>query len=424
VSEQQQSRSQLSAQLLHWEQAVQRLADLNEMASPEGWSQLERQTGTVLRASIQQSIRDLCREGQKIRDGIGHMSTLDAARAVQELRRDYLRTETMLDFFADAINSRSSGRAGQLLRGLDRIAGEGMARILTPLGYSAPPVITYIDKGLGASILKAGLRLWDRRSINPVASIKVVRHNILTPTSVLHELGHQVAHITNWNEELKLALERGLPGELGRVWSSWATEIAADAIAFVYAGHASLAALRNVVDGGVSYVFRFMPGDPHPIGMARVLMVCQFAKSAFGKAGSRRIGNAAGDQPWTALEKSWIRKYPIDQAGRPVAQLVRRSIPELAKIADIVLERPFRAFGERSLTAIVDPQPVSPGALDRFEREAGPRAFDLPYVVKSDPIRLLALSGLRIATRAERGAEYYAKQHRALQVLGDQAEAA
>mgnify|MGYP006993421107 CR=1 FL=1 len=36
-----------------------------------------------------------------------------------------------------------------------------MAQLLDQLGKSTPVVLTYIDKGLGASILKAGLRLWD-----------------------------------------------------------------------------------------------------------------------------------------------------------------------------------------------------------------------------------------------------------------------
>ena len=40
-------------------------------------------------------------------------------------------------------------------------ATKSMAPLLQPMGKSVPPVLTYIDKGLGASILKAGLRLWD-----------------------------------------------------------------------------------------------------------------------------------------------------------------------------------------------------------------------------------------------------------------------
>jgi len=416
-------RKQLSSQLLHWELAIERLADLDDIASPEGWSRLERQTDSVLRASIQKSIRELKREADDIRIKMPTENLRILVTAVHELRRDYLRTETMLDFFADAINTRASDRTGNVLRGLDRVAREGMIRILEPLGYPSPPVITYIDKGLGASILKAGLRLWDRRSLNPAASVKVVRHNILTATSILHEIGHQIAHITQWNDELRQALRTELPRGLGKVWSSWATEIAADAIAFVYAGHASLAALRNVVDGGRSQVFRFIPGDPHPIGMARVLMVSAFAKRTIGRSPGRP-GTTDKNEPWLQLEQGWAAKYPLSGASRMVGQVIHHSIPLLPTIADVVLKRQYRAFQGKALIDIIDPRRISPIALDQFEREAGPRAFELPYVVKSESLRLLALSGLRIATDPIRGRDYYHKQHRALLVLGEQALAA
>ncbi len=416
----------LSAQLMHWEMAIERLGQLDDIASPEGWSRLERETNSVLRSSILKSIGVLKEKAGAVRRSVGRESSGMVARNIHEIRRDYLRTETMLDFFADAINSRSSEATGRTLRGLDHIAGEGMRRILEPLGYSTPPIITYIDKGLGASILKAGLRLWDRRSISPAASIKVVRHNILTATSILHELGHQVAHIVGWNKELANALSQGLPRDVSEVWASWASEIAADAIAFVYAGHASLSALRNVVDGGRRQVFRFIPGDPHPIGMARVLMVSQFAKTTMGSP-VRDVSIAHrqdSEQPWLALERSWTKKYPLTGIDGTVRKIILQSMPVLPTIARITLTRQYKAFGNRALVDLVNPMHVSPSQLRRFEIEAGPRAFELPYVVRQEPIRLLALSGLRIATDSNRGREFYEKQQRALQVLGDVAVAA
>lgn len=423
MNENQVHRQQLSGQLLHWQLAIERLAELDEIASPEGWSRLERQTGAVLRSSIKKSIRELDQEAADVRRTIDNKSLADVAKGIHAVRRDYLRTETMLDFFADAINSRASEGTGRLLRGLDRIATEGMTRILEPLGHSSAPVITYIDKGLGASILKAGLRLWDRRSINPAAGVKVVRHNILTATSILHEIGHQCGFQSSWNDELSGALRKGLPSGLGKIWSSWSSEIAADAIAFVFAGHASLAALRNVVDGGRSRVFRFIPGDPHPIGMVRVLMVSAFCKQTMGKEQGSRYWTS-DSQPWLTLERSWRAKYPLDSASRMVGKVIHHSIPLLPTIADIILKQRYKALGGKALVQLIDPRRVSPAALNRFEQEAGPRAFELPYIVKSDSIRLLALSGLRISTSPERGREYYLKQHKALQVLGEQQLAA
>ena len=146
-------------------------------------------------------------------------------------------------------------------------------------------MLTYIDKGLGASILKAGLRLWDAGDLSPVAAIKITRHNLLRPTALIHEAGHQVAHIAGWNQELAAALSQGLAAtssELAGVWAGWASEIAADAVAFVHTGFASVAALHDVLAGETSTVFRHTPGDPHPICYLRVLLGVEMCRHFYG----------------------------------------------------------------------------------------------------------------------------------------------
>ena len=125
-----------------------------------------------------------------------------------------------------------------------------MQALLQPLGKPTPYVLTYVEKGVGASILKAGLRLWDG-NISSVAAIKVTQHNLFRPTAILHETGHQIAHILNWNTELAAALNNlnNHPEVVRAVLASWASEIAADAFAFVHSGYASVAALHDVVSG-------------------------------------------------------------------------------------------------------------------------------------------------------------------------------
>jgi hypothetical protein len=147
-------------------------------------------------------------------------------------------------------------------------------------------------------------------------------------------------------------------------------------------------------------------------------MVSQFAKTVLVDS---TVPNA---QPWLALERTWIRKYPLEGVSMMVGKIIQESIPELPKISEIVLKTGYKAFNSKALTDLVDPRIVTPTSLAQFERDAGPRAFELPHVVKSDSIRLLALSGWRIATQPDQGHEYYEKQHRALQVLGQQALAA
>lgn len=400
------------SQLTHWSLAIERLSKLEDIASAESWLAIERQSGAVLRPTMQKAVRDLKREASSLHEQLSHGQTDEITMQIQHLRRSYLRTETVLDFFADAINTRTSPRIANMLAAADMLAMQCMHNILHPLGHAVPPVLTYIDKGLGASILKAGLRLWDRRSINPVAIIKVVRHNLLRPTALLHEAGHQVSHIIGWNEQLSAVLSKQLGGELGKVWGSWASEIAADAVAFVNAGYAAVSALRNVVDGGRALVFRFLPGDPHPIGYIRVLLGVEMCRRFYGQG------------PWDELRALWQKTYPLVDAPPDLHQLLTHSEKRLSEIVDIVLRQPYMAFQERSLTQIVDPMRVSPTALVKLEHRAGPRLYTSPYVVNREALRLLALSGYRFATQPESGMETMRKQQSSMLLLGQMRMAA
>ena len=143
----------------------------------------------------------------------------------------------MLDFYGDAVNTRTGPRLAAILAACDALAVRSMVTALSPLGKEAPPVLTYVDKGLGASILRAGLRLWDGGSPSPVAAIKIARHNLVRPTALIHESGHMFAHVTGWNDDLSAALSAELadmPSALAETWASWASEIAADAFAFAH----------------------------------------------------------------------------------------------------------------------------------------------------------------------------------------------
>ena len=49
----------LKAQFLHWQLALGRLEQLDDIASVEGWLALERHTGTLLRGTLQKTVRGL-----------------------------------------------------------------------------------------------------------------------------------------------------------------------------------------------------------------------------------------------------------------------------------------------------------------------------------------------------------------------------
>jgi hypothetical protein len=290
-----------------------------------------------------------------------------------------------------------------------------MEDVLGPLGHKAPPVLTYLERGLGASILKAGLRLWDGGTISPAAVINITFHNRRRPTALIHETGHQVAHLLEWNDELARTLETGLadaPTDVRKTWASWASEIAADCFAFVNTGYGSVSALSDVVGGAPRAVFRFIPGDPHPIAYLRVLLGVEMCVRSFG----------AG--PWDDLGRTWGDTYDLSEAPPAVRGLVSGSLPLIPRIVDLCLRTRQRCFRGRTLAEVIDPVRVKPEALELLERSAGTSLFVSPHWIYTECLRLLALHSLRFATDPERGADILKQQDDWMLRLGHEAVAA
>lgn len=407
------ARRQLARQVAHWTMAGAHLADLERFASPDAWNGLERYLGLAIRQNLMAAINRLTERGAALRAALDSARTdADLERARRQLvafRGRYLRTEATLDFYADAINTRTNPYVAGLLRACDVLAGRSMFALLDQRGKPTPLVLTYVDKGLGASILKAGLRLWDGGTISPVAAIKIVRHNLYHPTAIIHEAGHQVAHIVGWNDELAAALERGLASEsqaLAAMWASWATEVAADAFAFVHTGYAAVAGLHDVLAGDDVFVFQYRPGDPHPISYLRVLLGIEMCNQCFGSG------------PWDDLAWVWTRDYRLENARSGIQELLPRSLPLLPTVAEIALRKPMRAFGGRPLMALIDPERVKPDALFRLEEQVGPALFTSPHWVFTESLRLLALTGLRAATLPDQAVEVLRQQEAWMLRLG------
>jgi hypothetical protein len=260
-----------------------------------------------------------------------------------------------------------------------------MERVLRPLGIDVPPVLTYLDKGLGASILRSGARLWDA-SVSPAAAIKITHHNLWQPTSLVHETGHQVAHLTSWTPELAEALEAAVTPvstTAAAVWRSWASEIAGDVYAFALLGYAPVPALATVVDGTTAAVLRLPLGDPHPFGWLRVQFNAALCRSWYGPG------------PWDDLVQVWARRHPLDGGSPLAAEVARASLPVLDRIADACTRTPMRAFGGRPLAELADPRRVSPAELRRLAERAGPSLYTSSYLRRLEPMRILAWIVLR-----------------------------
>jgi hypothetical protein len=403
---------QLIRQLHHWMQAAKRLSHFENLASPFAWHGIGQELGTVLKNSLKKSIDELLAKGPSLIYSIENNYSGGKSDyfygEVQKFREKYLKTETTIYFYTDALNTRTSASVSALLRACDILCVKSMAALLQPLGKKTPFVMTYVDKGLGASILKAGLRLWDG-SESPIAAIKVTHHNLFRPTAIIHETGHQVAHIQNWNDELSDSYKKGLikfPKVVSEVFASWASEIAADAFAFVHTGYAAVSALYEVVSGSPNLVFGFIPGDPHPISYLRVLLGFEMCKSFYGKG------------PWNNLEIVFKEIYNIDKNKFPSVDLIRKCIPALPFVSDITLKNKFRAFMGKSISEIVNPENVSPSSLEKLEKSAGPAIYTSHGWIWNESLRLLALNGLKIATAAENIDKEYSRQESWMIKLG------
>jgi hypothetical protein len=399
-------------QLEHWRLALERLGAPEVVASPSAWRTLEHYLGVSLRATLVEATSLLRRriasvEAEVRAAGPGDLPRI--RRSLLAVRRHYLRTETLVDFFADALATRAIEPMGSWLRACDHLASRAMSEILVPLGRPVPAVLSFSDKGAGAAIWKFGLRLWDGTTANPVAVIKVTRHNLLRPTATLHEAGHQIAHILGWNGELRGALSAGLGHRsptLAKVWASWASEIAGDAIAFCYTGFGAVSALHDVVDAEPGSAFMLIPGDPHPIGHLRVLLGVAMCRRAYGSGG------------WDRLADAWSTVHPTAAAAEPVQRLVAASVPALDEIVELMMYRRYRAFGNRSLAELVDPARVSPAALDRLAGEIGSNGFHSRHWIWDEAIRLLALTSYRATRDAASLREAVTNQETVMRRLG------
>lgn len=393
----------LERQSAHWVAAATTFLDAEEFASEAAWRSVEVHVGLPLRSHLKQIVEELIDIGRATialtraarRDAL---ALPEAMAAVQKLRRRYSQVETTLDFFGDAVSSRTSPQLRAALQALDALAAASMDPVLARAGRSPIPVLTYVDKGMGASILRADIRLWAPGSINPVAAIKIVRHNLYRPTSLFHEAGHQVAAVTGWVPALQGSLARALDGdaELRSMWTPWASEIAADVFAFVHTGYASVTALFDVV-GDARTLLRWPIGDPHPVGWLRTLLGCALCRAVFG----------AG--PWDDLETAVVSGFPSRRADPTVRALLERSRRRMPAIAVACLTTPLPGLAGAPIGAAVDPARVSPAALAELERTAGPALWTSPHWRRTEGIRIVALAGLREAEQPDRASAWIAR---------------
>src|SRR5258707_13440576 len=119
-------RSQLLRQINHWEGASERLDDFEASASSEAWSSLERYVGVTLRGGLKEAREQLKREAIAVRAVFNAIRTRPElerlADQVALLRKRYLQTELLVDFYVAAVRARANPEGSLQLRPCDVMA--------------------------------------------------------------------------------------------------------------------------------------------------------------------------------------------------------------------------------------------------------------------------------------------------------------
>jgi len=254
------------------------------------------------------------------------------------LRLRFNAVLTQLDLFGDVITQRSENENGVWLSGLDVVSADALAM---PEHYRMPPVICYLDRGMGAAIRRARTRL-PGGGDNPVAIIRVPRERMIgsgIASSLIHEVGHQGAVLLGLIPSLRTVLQeqrrRSSTQQPWQLFEGWISEILADFWSVARVGAVSTLGLIGVVSLPGPFVFRLNPSDPHPMPWLRVKLSCA-------------MGEALYPHPqWQDIVRMWESFYPsatADQERQEIITQVEKAIPQFIEL--LINHRPESLHGQ------------------------------------------------------------------------------
>lgn len=303
-----------------------------------------------LKIRVEEFIRWLKNEGRSA-------TPEEAQRRFIFLRLRFNAVLTQLDLFNQVITQRSESENGVWLSGLDVVSADALA---LPEYYEAPPVICYLDRGVGAAIRRARTRL-PGGGENPVAIIRVPRERMIgsgIASSLIHEVGHQGAALLDLVVSLRSVLQskqrESADPMVWQLWERWISEILADLWSIARVGVVSTLGLIGVVSLPRPFVFRLNLDDPHPIPWIRVKLSCV-------------IGDTLYPHPqWRRLANLWESYYPVSELDAERKALLSRleaAMPEFAAL--LANHRPASLRG-RSLREVMEVEQRKPEQLAKL----------------------------------------------------------
>ena len=285
--------------------------------------------------------------------GEGRQATAaEAQRRFTIVRLKFNAVLTQFDLFSDAITQRSEHEVGVWLRGLDVVAEDALN-----LGdyYQAPPLVCYLDRGVGAAIRRARTRL-PGGGENPIAVIRVPRERMVgsgIASSLIHEVGHQASALLDLGNSLRPLL-RGMQRSGSLAWTlfeRWIGEILSDFWSCARIGISATLGLMAVLSLPRALVFRLSGDDPHPVPWLRVQLSCAMGQSLFPHP------------QWQRLAALWGDFYP--SAGLPEAttRLLREVQAAIPAFVTLLAEHRPRSLRGRSLREVLEVQRRQPEQL-------------------------------------------------------------
>ena len=259
-----------------------------------------------------------------------------------------------LELFYQVISQRGESEQGVWISGLDVVAADALA---LPEFYEAPPVICYLDRGIGGAIRRARTRM-PGGGENPVAVIRIPRERMIgsgIASSLVHETGHQAAALLGLVPALQQVLQNKqsavhepLPW---RLWERWISEIIADCWSIARVGVASTLGLIGVVSLPRPFVFRINVDDPHPAPWIRVKLSCA-------------IGDGLYPHPqWKRIADLWESYYPLADLDGERRKLLAQLQQTLKEFVTTLIDHRPQALRGQSLREAMKVEERTPGRL-------------------------------------------------------------
>ncbi len=296
----------------------------------------------------------------------------DAQQRFVFLRLRFNAVLSQLDLFDHVLTQRGQNELGVWLSGLDAVSSDALA---LPQYYRAPPVICYLDRGVGAAIRRARTRL-PGGGENPVSIIRIPRERMISSgisSSLIHEVGHQGAELLGLVASLRPAIrqraERSNDPVVWNLWERWVSEVISDFWSIARLGIVSTLGLIGVVGLPRPFVFRLNVDDPHPMPWIRVKLSCA-------------IGDALNPHPqWQRVARVWESYYPLDRLSGSQRDLILRLEASLPAFAELLAGHRPASLRGRSLAEALeahDRRPERLGSLFQTWRREPAQMYRAP----------------------------------------------